>query len=142
MILTFSLFSFSELCSSHRLRYSNSERGIWDTQCTKPIFDFSNMKLEAHDDGYETSADMLMNPANVNHNHEVKREKMEDPYSFIDDDPIPMLPSVQGPPHMMHPMPPLNNQMIPGPKKRGRKKKIKPEYVNFVHICLEKCVHT
>ncbi|XP_030762330.1 uncharacterized protein LOC115887130 [Sitophilus oryzae] len=90
-----------------------------------------NMKLEPHDDGYETSADMLLNPANINHNHEVKREKMDDPYSFIDDDPIPMLPSAQGPPHMMHPLPPLNNQILPGPKKRGRKKKIKPEPGEF-----------
>ncbi|CAG9759903.1 unnamed protein product [Ceutorhynchus assimilis] len=91
-----------------------------------------NMKLEAHDDGYETSADLLMNNPNVNHNHhEVKREKMEDPYSFIDDDPIPMLPSAQGPPHMMHPLPPLNNQIMPGPKKRGRKKKIKTEPGDF-----------
>ncbi|XP_015840398.1 uncharacterized protein Tdg isoform X2 [Tribolium castaneum] len=48
---------------------------------------------------------------------------------FIDDDPIPMLPAAaQGPPHLVNPMPPLNNQLIPtGPKKRGRKKKIKPE---------------
>lgn len=90
-----------------------------------------NMKLEPHDDGYETGADLLMNTANVNHSHDVKREKMEDPYSFIDDDPIPMLPSVQGPPHMMHPLPPLNNQIMPGPKKRGRKKKIKPEPGEF-----------
>ncbi|ENN74337.1 hypothetical protein D910_12789 [Dendroctonus ponderosae] len=89
-----------------------------------------NMKLETNDDGYETSADMLMNPANVNHNHEVKPKKMEDPYSFIDDDPIPLLPSVQGPTHMMHPMPPLN-PIMPGPKKRGRKKKIKPEPGDF-----------
>ncbi|XP_060515814.1 uncharacterized protein LOC132695532 isoform X2 [Cylas formicarius] len=85
------------------------------------------MKLEPHDDGYETSADMLLNPNNINHNHEVKCEKLEDPYSFIDDDPIPMLPSAQGPPHLMHPMPTINNQIMPGPKKRGRKKKIKPE---------------
>ncbi|EFA11876.2 uncharacterized protein Tdg isoform X1 [Tribolium castaneum] len=87
-----------------------------------------NMKLEPHDDGYETSADMLLsNTASVN--HEVKCEKLEDPYSFIDDDPIPMLPAAaQGPPHLVNPMPPLNNQLIPtGPKKRGRKKKIKPE---------------
>lgn len=87
------------------------------------------MKLEPHDDGYETSADMLLsNTASVN-NHEVKREvKLEDPYSFIDDDPIPMLPSVQGPPpHLLNPLPLINDQLMPGPKKRGRKKKIKPE---------------
>ncbi|XP_066248379.1 uncharacterized protein Tdg isoform X2 [Euwallacea similis] len=89
-----------------------------------------NMKLEAHDDGYETSADLLMNTANVNHNHEVKREKMEDPYSFIDDDPIPMLAAAQGPPHIIHAMPPMN-PMLPGPKKRGRKKKIKSEPIDF-----------
>jgi hypothetical protein len=87
---------------------------------------YRNMKLEPHDDGYETSADMLLsNTASVN--HEVKCEKLEDPYSFIDDDPIPMLPAAQGPPHLISPMPPLNNQLMPGPKKRGRKKKIKPE---------------
>lgn len=86
-----------------------------------------NMKLEPHDDGYETSADMLLsNTASVN--HEVKCEKLEDPYSFIDDDPIPMLPAAaQGPPHLINPLPPLNNQLMPGPKKRGRKKKIKPD---------------
>ncbi|KAJ8985858.1 hypothetical protein NQ317_006231 [Molorchus minor] len=38
-----------------------------------------NMKLEPHDDGYETSADMLLNTASVTHNHEVKCEKLEDP---------------------------------------------------------------
>jgi mismatch-specific thymine-DNA glycosylase len=88
------------------------------------------MKLEPHDDGYETSADMLLsNTASVN--HEVKCEKLEDPYSFIDDDPIPMLPAAQGPPHLISPMPPLNNQLMPGPKKRGRKKKIKPEQPDY-----------
>lgn len=94
------------------------------------------MKLEPHDDGYETSADMLLNnPSNMthSHNHDVKCEKLEDPYSFIDDDPMPMLPVPQGPPHLMHQhphtqMPPINTQqLMPGPKKRGRKKKIKPE---------------
>ncbi|KAL1493407.1 hypothetical protein ABEB36_011467 [Hypothenemus hampei] len=90
-----------------------------------------NMKLEAQDEGYETRTDMMLNSASVNHNHEVKREKMEDPYSFIDDDPIPMLPSAQGHPHIMHPLPQLNNQIIPVPKKRGRKKKIKPEPGDF-----------
>ncbi|KAJ8936444.1 hypothetical protein NQ314_012306 [Rhamnusium bicolor] len=96
-----------------------------------------NMKLEPHDDGYETSADMLLNTASVTHNHEVKCEKLEDPYSFIDDDPIPMLPAAPGPPHLMHPMPPINNQLMPGPKKRGRKKKIKPEHF-FISFCLPK----
>lgn len=90
-----------------------------------------NMKLEPHDDGYETSADLMLNPSSVTHNHEVKCEKLEDPYSFIDDDPIPMLPAAPGPPHLMHPMPPVNNQLIPGPKKRGRKKKIKTEQPEF-----------
>lgn len=85
------------------------------------------MKLEPHDDGYETSADLMLNTSNVTHNHEVKCEKLEDPYSFIDDDPMPMLPSAPGPPHLMHPLPPINNQLMPGPKKRGRKKKVKPE---------------
>ncbi|XP_019873460.2 arginine-glutamic acid dipeptide repeats protein isoform X2 [Aethina tumida] len=98
------------------------------------------MKLEPHDDGYETSADMLLNnPSNMthSHNHDVKCEKLEDPYSFIDDDPMPMLPVPQGPPHLMHQhphtqMPPINTQqLMPGPKKRGRKKKIKPEQPEF-----------
>lgn len=87
---------------------------------------FSNMKLEPQDDGYETAADMLLsNTASVN-NHEVKCEKMEDPYSFIDDDPIPMLPSTQPAHNLLNAVPTLN-QLIPGPKKRGRKKKIKPD---------------
>lgn len=92
-----------------------------------------NMKLEAHDDGYET----LLNSASVNHsNHDGgKCEKLEDPYSFIDDDPLPMLPQTQGPPHLnLHPMQsPINqHQLMPGPKKRGRKKKIKPDQPEFV----------
>ncbi|KAK9889443.1 hypothetical protein WA026_004711 [Henosepilachna vigintioctopunctata] len=91
-----------------------------------------NMKLEPQDDGYETGADMLMpnNVANM-----VKCEKLEDPYSFIDDDPIPMLPSVQhhGPPpsNMMSPMPMMNNQLLAQPKKRGRKKKVKLDEPEF-----------
>lgn len=83
------------------------------------------MKLEPQDDGYETAADMMLtNTTSVN--HEVKCEKMEDPYSFIDDDPITMMPSNQGPPNMMSAVQPLNH-LMQGPKKRGRKKKIKPE---------------
>ncbi|KRT79481.1 hypothetical protein AMK59_6363 [Oryctes borbonicus] len=86
-----------------------------------------NMKLEPQDDGYETSADLLLsNTANMNHN--IKCEKMEDPYSFIDDDPMPMIP--QGPP-CINPVQPLNNQIMPGPKKRGRKKKIKSDQPEF-----------
>lgn len=94
-----------------------------------------NMKLEPQDDGYETGADMLM-PNNVNH---IKCEsnnhvKIEDPYSFIDDDPIPMLPSMQQGPHhsdMASSMQLMGNQLPPMPKKRGRKKKIKPEQPDF-----------
>lgn len=83
------------------------------------------MKLEPQDDGYETSADLLLsNTANMNHN--IKCEKIEDPYSFIDDDPMPMLPVPQGPP-CINPVQSLNNQILPGPKKRGRKKKIKSD---------------
>lgn len=83
------------------------------------------MKLEPQDDGYETAADMLLsNTATAN--HEVKCEKMEDPYSFIDDDPLPMMPSAQQHHGLMNPVPSLN-QMLPGPKKRGRKKKIKSD---------------
>lgn len=82
------------------------------------------MKLEPQDDGYETSADMLLsNTASAN--HEVKCEKLEDPYSFIDDDPMPMLNTPQPPP-CMNQLQPLS-QIVPGPKKRGRKKKIKPD---------------
>lgn len=85
-----------------------------------------NMKLEPQDDGYETAADMMLanNAATVN--HEVKCEKMDDPYSFIDDDPVSMMPSGQGPHGMMSGVQPLS-QMMQGPKKRGRKKKIKPD---------------
>lgn len=83
------------------------------------------MKLEPQDDGYETSADMLLsNTASANHDV-VKCEKLEDPYSFIDDDPMPMLNAPQPPP-CMNQLQPLN-QIIPGPKKRGRKRKIKPD---------------
>lgn len=83
------------------------------------------MKLEPQDDGYETAADMMLaNTAAVN--HEVKCEKMEDPYSFIDDDPVSMMPSGQGPQGLINSVQPLS-QLIQGPKKRGRKKKIKPE---------------
>lgn len=83
------------------------------------------MKLEPHDDGYETSADMLLSNT-ANPNHEVKCEKLEDPYSFIDDDPMPMLPITQAPPNYMTTPQPIN-QLAIGPKKRGRKKKIKTE---------------
>lgn len=88
-----------------------------------------NMKLEPHDDGYETSADMLLSNT-ANPNHDIKCEKLEDPYSFIDDDPMPMIPIPQGPPtYMTTPQPPTN-QLVIGPKKRGRKKKIKTEEVD------------
>ena len=84
-----------------------------------------NMKLEPQDDGYETSADLLLsNTASMN--HDIKCEKIEDPYSFIDDDPLPMMTGPQGPP-CMNTVQQFNNQILPGPKKRGRKKKIKPE---------------
>lgn len=85
------------------------------------------MKLEPHEDGYKNKTDMLVNTANVGHSHEPKCEKLEDPYSFIDDDPIPMLPAAQGPPHYINSVPQLNNQLMPGPKKRGRKKRNKSE---------------
>ncbi|XP_022908087.1 uncharacterized protein [Onthophagus taurus] len=88
-----------------------------------------NMKLEPQDDGYETSADMLLSNTNTM-GHEVKCEKLEDPYSFIDDDPMPMLPAPQGP--CVNPPQPINNQLVPMPKKRGRKKKIKPDQPEFV----------
>lgn len=84
------------------------------------------MKLEPQDDGYETAADMMLNTNTAPVNHDVKCEKMEDPYSFIDDDPISMMPSGQGQHGMMNAVQPLG-QLMQGPKKRGRKKKIKPE---------------
>ncbi|KAK6620156.1 hypothetical protein RUM44_006557 [Polyplax serrata] len=58
------------------------------------------------------------------HSHpHVKCDSMEDPYSFVEDDPTGM----GGPPHVtQQPRPsPVMLQSIP--KKRGRKKKIKPE---------------
>lgn len=85
------------------------------------------MKLEPHEDGYKSKTDMLVNTASVGNSHEPKCEKMEDPYSFIDDDPIPLLPSAQGHQHFISSVPQLNNQLIPGPKKRGRKKRNKSE---------------
>lgn len=91
------------------------------------------MKLEPQDDGYETAADMMVtNAGPVVGHHEVKCEKLEDPYSFIDDDPIASMPQPnnQGQHNMMGggpPTPTLVQHMMQGPKKRGRKKKIKPE---------------
>lgn len=85
------------------------------------------MKLEPHDDGYETSADLMLTNA-TNHNDSLKCESMEDPYSFIDEDPMPDMPPGQGMPHCV---PSINvshpHVTLPAPKKRGRKKKIKPE---------------
>ncbi|XP_018326033.1 uncharacterized protein LOC108737596 isoform X2 [Agrilus planipennis] len=88
-----------------------------------------NMKLEPQDDGYETSGDMILsNTAPLN--HEVKCEKNEDPYSFIDDDPMPGLPvNNQGPPVCINSAD-NPSQFIMGPKKRGRKKKLKTEEIN------------
>lgn len=84
------------------------------------------MKLEPQDDGYETSADLLL-PNTANPHLDIKCEKVEDPYSFIDDDPMSMVP-VQQPPPPYLPQPPAGtNQFVMGPKKRGRKKKIKTE---------------
>lgn len=87
------------------------------------------MKLEPQDDGYETSADLLL--SNTNNQNSMKCESMEDPYSFIDEEPMSMMQREQGV-HMQcqqnivpvpNPMTPLQNV----PKKRGRKKKIKNE---------------
>jgi hypothetical protein len=83
------------------------------------------MKLEPQDDGYETSADMLLSNTALQ-NHDVKCEKIEDPYSFIDDDPLPLLPAPQGPPLCLSTVQ-SSNQLVLGPKKRGRKKKIKTD---------------
>ena len=83
------------------------------------------MKQEPHDDGYETSGDLeiraqgegqkLYNPMQVPLG--LKPEPTNDPYSFVDDEAAP-------PPHQPQRAP--TALMQPVPKKRGRKKKIKP----------------
>lgn len=87
------------------------------------------MKLESQDDGYETSADLLL--PTTNNQGSLKCESMEDPYSFIDEEPMSMMQREQAS-HMQclptvvqvpNPTTPLPN----APKKRGRKKKIKTE---------------
>ncbi|KAK7861659.1 hypothetical protein R5R35_006572 [Gryllus longicercus] len=80
------------------------------------------MKLEPHDDGYETSGDLELRTQRDNQKclshiqnaggHNLKCEPPEDPYSFVDDDPTPT-PQPRAPPVIMQPV----------PKKRGRKKK-------------------
>lgn len=84
------------------------------------------MKLEQQDDGYETSADLLLSNPTPNPNTTIKCESMEDPYSFIDDDPMSMMPNQ--PPHLpCLPSAQVPHTTLPQPKKRGRKKKIKDE---------------
>lgn len=85
------------------------------------------MKLEPQDDGYETSADLLLSNPQQNQNNSIKCESsMEDPYSFIDDDPMSMMP---GEPSHLQCLPSVQvpHTTLPQPKKRGRKKKIKNE---------------
>lgn len=83
------------------------------------------MKLEPQDDGYETSADLMLSNT-TNHNDIIKCESLEDPYSFIDEDPMSVLPSGQGLSHCVTSMN-VPHVTLPAPKKRGRKKKIKNE---------------
>lgn len=89
------------------------------------------MKMEPQDDGYETGADILL--SNTNNQSSIKCESMEDPYSFIDEEsPMSMIQREQNA-HMpcqttVVPVPnPMSNPLGNAPKKRGRKKKIKPE---------------
>ncbi|GLH02679.1 G/T mismatch-specific thymine DNA glycosylase [Gryllus bimaculatus] len=90
--------------------------------CSRSAFLDGAMKLEPHDDGYETSGDLELRTQRDNQKclshiqnaggHNLKCEPPEDPYSFVDDDPTPT-PQPRAPPVIMQPV----------PKKRGRKKK-------------------
>lgn len=84
------------------------------------------MKLEPQDDGYETSADLLLSNTTPQ-NNSIKCDSMEDPYSFIDDDPMSMLPSAEQGHLQCLPSVQVPHTPLTTPKKRGRKKKIKPE---------------
>ena len=92
----------------------------------RSVFAGGAMKQEPHDDGYETSGDLELRPQGdtqklLNHMHHtgsmgVKCEVLEDPYSFVDDDPTPM------------PQPRTHALVMQAiPKKRGRKKKVNLE---------------
>jgi TDG/mug DNA glycosylase family protein len=92
----------------------------------RSVFAEGAMKQEPHDDGYETSGDLELRPQGdtqklLNHLHHtggmgVKCEALEDPYSFVDDDPTPM------------PQPRTHALVMQAiPKKRGRKKKVNLE---------------
>lgn len=95
------------------------------------------MKMEPQDDGYETGADILLSTNNQN---SLKCESMEDPYSFIDEEPLSMIQREQNTAHMqcqttVVPAPnPMTNSLGNAPKKRGRKKKIKEPGLDFFVI--------
>lgn len=84
------------------------------------------MKLEPHDDGYETSADIIL--SNATNHDSLKCGSMEDPYSFIDEDPMQDMHGSQQFPHCVPSITvPHPHVELPAPKKRGRKKKIQNE---------------
>nr|CAD7589237.1 unnamed protein product [Timema genevievae] len=108
---------------SHSLKYQRS------------AFSDGIVKQEPRDDGYETSGDLelrsqadnhkMMNHIHIAGNMGIKCEPLEDPYSFVDDDPTPV-------PQPRPPAVVLQNM----PKKRGRKKKI-PEGLESTLVCLQ-----
>ncbi|XP_059491118.1 uncharacterized protein LOC132205822 isoform X2 [Neocloeon triangulifer] len=85
----------------------------------------TSMKQEPHDDGYETSGDLeiraqgdgqkLYNAMQASLN--IKQEPTHDPYSFVDEE-VAAASQNRGPP--------VPGLPVPMPKKRGRKKKLKP----------------
>ncbi|XP_066997243.1 uncharacterized protein Tdg isoform X2 [Anabrus simplex] len=98
----------------------DEEIGQTDNYIRRSAFLDGTMKLEPHDDGYETSGDLELRSASESQRFlsslqagggiNIKCEPPEDPYSFVDDDPTP-------------PPQPRGLVLQPIPKKRGRKKK-------------------
>nr|CAD7261749.1 unnamed protein product [Timema shepardi] len=92
-------------------------------QTRRSAFSDGIVKQEPRDDGYETSGGLELrsqadNHKMMNHIHiagsmGIKCEPLEDPYSFVDDDPTPI-------PQPRPPAVVLQNM----PNKQGRKKKI------------------
>jgi hypothetical protein len=90
------------------------------------------MKQEPHDDGYETSGDLeiraqgdgqkLYNAMQASLN--IKPEPTHDPYSFVDEEAAAASQNRGGGGGGVPPGVP--NIAVPMPKKRGRKKKLKP----------------
>nr|CAD7429142.1 unnamed protein product [Timema monikensis] len=126
---------------SHSLKYAqglNPAQGVQinsDKAVCRSAFSDGIVKQEPRDDGYETSGDLelrsqadnhkMMNHIHIAGNMGIKCEPLEDPYSFVDDDPTPI-------PQPRPPAVVLQNM----PKKRGRKKKI-PEGLESTLVCLQ-----